>query len=91
MLMKGKHTINYLQYHEYGFGRPSLEREVQLVFVFTAPVAELNAVSFTVPLNGWTFVATAAVVPSCSSLVTALTLRLFLRECLRRDVVWWWL
>ena len=32
MPMKGKHTINYLQYHEYGFGRPSLEREVQLDF-----------------------------------------------------------
>ena len=51
MPMKGKHIINYLQYHEYGFGRPSLEREVQLVFVFIAPVAELNVVSFTVPLN----------------------------------------
>ena len=32
MPMKGKHTINYLQYHEYGFGRPSLEREVQWDF-----------------------------------------------------------
>ena len=67
MPMKGKHTINYLQYHEYGFGRPSLEREVQLVFVFIAPVAELNVVSFTVPLNGSTIVATATVVTSCSS------------------------
>ena len=35
--------------------------------VFTAPVAELNVVSFTVPLNGWTIAATATVVISCSS------------------------
>ena len=35
--------------------------------VFTAPVAELNVVSFTVPLNGWTIAATAIVVISCSS------------------------
>ena len=32
MPMKGKHTINYLQYHEYGSGIPSLEREVQWDF-----------------------------------------------------------
>ena len=32
MPMKGKHTINYLQYHEYGSGRPSLEWEVQWDF-----------------------------------------------------------
>ena len=40
---------------------------VQGAFVFTAPVAELILVSFTVPLNDWTFAATAAVVTSCSS------------------------
>ena len=51
----------------YGFGRPSLEREVHFIFVFTAPVAELNVVSFTVPLNGWIIAATATVVISCSS------------------------
>ena len=37
------------------------------IFVFTAPVAELNVVSFTVPLNGCTIAATATVVISCSS------------------------
>ena len=37
------------------------------IFVFTAPVAEPSVTSFTVPLNGWTIVATAAVVPLCSS------------------------
>ena len=36
-------------------------------FVFTAPVAELNVVSFTVPFNVWTIAATATVVISCSS------------------------
>ena len=36
------------------------------IFVFTAPVAELTVVSFTVPLNGWTIDATATVVISCS-------------------------
>ena len=36
-------------------------------FVFTAPVAELTVVSFTVPLNGWTIAAIATVVFSCSS------------------------
>ena len=37
------------------------------IFVFTAPVAELNVVSFTVPSNVWTIAATATVVISCSS------------------------
>ena len=36
-------------------------------FVFTAPVAELTVMSFTVPLNVCTIVATATVVTSCSS------------------------
>ena len=49
------------------FGRPSLEREVQWTFVFTAPVAEPTVMSFTVPLNGYTIVATATVVTSYSS------------------------
>ena len=35
--------------------------------MFTAPVAELYVVSFTVPFNGWTIAATAIVVISCSS------------------------
>ena len=38
-----------------------------LAVACTAPVAELTVVSFTVPLNGWTIVATATVVTSCSS------------------------
>ena len=37
------------------------------IFVFTAPVAEPTVVSFTVPLNGCTIVATATVVTSCCS------------------------
>ena len=37
------------------------------IFVFTAPVAEPTVLSFTVPLNGCTIVATATVVTSCSS------------------------
>ena len=36
------------------------------IFVFTAPVAEPTVVSFTVPLNGCTIVATAFVVTLCS-------------------------
>ena len=39
-----------------------------LFFAFTAPVAELTVVSFTVPFYGWTIVATATVVTSHSSL-----------------------
>ena len=90
--MKGKHTINYLQYHEYGFGRPSLEREVQWDFRVRSSVAEPIVMSFTVPLNGCTIVATATVVTPCSSsadcpVSAAPTV---LRGCLRRDVVWWW-
>ena len=41
--------------------------------------------SFTVPLNGWTIVATATVVTSCS-----LSGDCPVWGCLRRDVVWWW-
>ena len=37
------------------------------IFVFTAPVAEPTVLSFTVPLNGCTIVATATVVTSSSS------------------------
>ena len=54
-------------------------------FVFTAPVAEPTVMSFTVPLNGYTIVATATVVTSSSSSASVL------RESLRRDVVWWWI
>ena len=53
-----------------GFGmvwQTQSRAEVQGAFVFTAPVAELILVSFSVPLNGWTIAATAAVVTSCSS------------------------
>ena len=54
-------------------------------FVFTATVAEPTVMSFTVPLNGYTIVATATVVTSCSCGLFVL------RECLRRDVVRWWI
>ena len=54
-------------------------------FAFTAPVAELIVVSFTVPLVGCTIDATAIVMASFSRRQIAL-----LCGCLRRDVVWWW-
>ena len=59
-------------------------------FVFSAPVAELTLVSFTVPLNGWTFAATAAVVTSCSSSADSL-LQVYASLC-RVVVVFfsWW-
>ena len=54
-----------------GFGMdladPASSGKYTWFFVFTAPVAELNVVSFTVPLNYWTIAATATVVTSCSS------------------------
>ena len=53
-------------------------------FVFTATVAEPTVMSFTVPLNGYSIVATATVVTSCFCGLFVLL------ECLRRDVVWWW-
>ena len=45
----------------------SLEEEHSWTCVFTAPVAELIVVSFTVPLNGYIIVATATVVTWYSS------------------------
>ena len=51
------------------------------IFVFTAPVAELIVVSFTVPLNGWTIAATAAVVTSCSSSADCLAAGVFASRC----------
>ena len=52
---------------------------------FTAPVVEPTVMSFTVPWDVCTIVATTIVVTSCSSSASVL------RECLRRDVVWWWI
>ena len=53
-----------------GFGMdladPASSGKYTWFFVFTAPVAELNVVSFTVPLNDYTIAATAAVVSSFS-------------------------
>ena len=53
-------------------------------FVFTATVAEPTVMSFAVPLNGYSIVATATVVTTCFCGLFVLW------ECLRRDVVWWW-
>ena len=53
-------------------------------FVFTATVAEPTVMSFTVPLNGYSIVATATFMTSCFCGLFVL------RECLRRDVVRWW-
>ena len=54
-------------------------------FVFTAPVAEPTVMSFTVPLDDCIIVATTIVLTSYSSSPECSGLR----ECLRRDVVWW--
>ena len=69
-----KHTIYELCLpSERGFGMsmdladPVSSGKYSGTCVFTAPVAELIVVSFTVPLNGWTIAATATVVISCSS------------------------
>ena len=56
------------------------------IFVFTAPVAELNVVSFTVPLTGWTIAATATVVISCFS-----SADMCCGSVCVADVVWWWI
>ena len=42
-------------------------RKYSGAIVFTVPFAELTVMLFIVPLNGYTIVATAAVVPVCSS------------------------
>ena len=74
----------------FGFGMdladPVSSGKYSWIFVFTAPVAELTVVSFTVLLNGWTIAATAAVVTSCSSSAVCPAV-----GCLRRDVVLWWI
>ena len=59
--------------------------------MFTAPVAELILVSFTVPLVGRTFAATAAVVTSCSSSADFPAAGVFASRC-RVVVVFysWW-
>ena len=62
---------------------PASSERYSRVFVFNAPVAEPSVMSFTVSWNGYSIVATATVVTSCSC-------GLSLRECLRRDVVRWW-
>ena len=51
----------------YGLADPVSSGKYTWIFVFTAPVAELYVVSFTVPFNDWTIAATATVVISCSS------------------------
>ena len=60
---------------------PVLSGKYSRIFVFTAPVAELIVVSFTVPLNGWTIAATAAVVTSCSSLADCPAAGVFASRC----------
>ena len=54
-------------FYECGFGRPTLEREVQWDACVHSSVAEPTVVSYTVPLGGCTIVAIATVVTSCSS------------------------
>ena len=49
--------------------------------VSTAPVAEPTVMSFTVPLNGWTIVATTTVVTLCSSSADCLATGVFASRC----------
>ena len=60
--------------------------------VSTAPVAEPTELSFTVPFDGCTIVATATVVTTCPSSADCpdSAAPMCWRGCLRRDVVWWW-
>ena len=51
------------------------------IFEFTAPVAELSVVSFTVPLYSLTIVATAIVVTSCSSSADCPAAGVFASRC----------
>ena len=68
-----KHTIYELCLPSERFGMsmdladPVSSGKYSGTFVFTAPVAEPTVMSFTVPLNGYTIVATAAVVTLYSS------------------------
>ena len=51
----------------YGFGRPSLEPEVQWGVCVHSSIVEPTVMLFTVPVNGYTIVATAIVVTPYSS------------------------
>ena len=54
--------------------------------LFTAPVTEPFVMSFTVPWIGYTIDATATVADCPGSAAPFCC-----EECLRRDVVWWWI
>ena len=75
--------------NEYGFRRPSLEREVQLeVRVHSSSCGTHRDVVHS-PLKGSTIVATATVVFFCFvGRLHSLCGPIVLRGCLRRDVVW---
>ena len=64
MPMKGKHTYSTMSMD---LADPVSNLKYSGIFVFTAPVAEPTLMSFTVPLNGSTIVATATIVTSYSS------------------------
>ena len=91
MPMKGKHIINYLQYHEYGFGRPSLEREVQWDFRVHSSSCGAHRVVVHSPFE-WLYHRCHCY---CRDLVLFvgrlpwLCVPDVLRGCLRCDVVWW--
>ena len=63
------------------------QRQFPMVHLFMLLVQFSDKVFdvFTIPLNGWTIVATATVVTSCSSSGVCPVW-----GGLRRDVVWWW-
>ena len=86
MPMKGKHTISYLQYHEYGSGIPSLEQEVQ--WDFQSSQLQLRSSLWCRSQSLWLIVPS---LPLRQPFPRALRQQIaLLRGCLRRGVVWWW-
>ena len=66
---------------DYELADPVSSRKYSGAFVFTAPFAELTVMLFTVPLDDCTIVATATVVPSCSSTADCPAAGVFASRC----------
>ena len=87
LVFETKHIYELCLPSERGFGMgmdladPVSSGKYSGIFVVTAPVAELTVVSFTVTLNGWTIVATATVVTSCSSSADCPAAGMFASRC----------
>ena len=67
--------------YDYELADPVSSRMYSGAIVFTAPFAELTVMLFTVPLDDCTIVATATVVPSCSSTADCLAAGVFASRC----------